>query len=296
VNPYKSRPRPRGRPAKPTSALVPAGARETVLPDLEAVLHTEAIEVFAKAVGGRDELAQTLAVAGTGSEVERITTLLLDPRYASWSLARLCKMVGLSVAELFTVYRKASIAKAHVEASRLIAKKLRPVVDDVMTRAAPQRRLCSTCLGTSQAAGAEPCLPCDSTGYVWSEPDLDRQKLALELGQLLEKKGGLIVQQTTTLATLGASAGGSLEQLQQAVGDLLFGERGSGEVIEAAAIPPQPAPDDDDDEDDDDEDEEDPDETEPELPFEQPDSPPSSPRRPERSEPDPDPSLPIDTL
>ena len=83
--------RPRGRPPTSTSALVPAAARgETALGDVETILNAEAIEVFAKAVGGRDQLADTLAIAGTGSEIERITTLLLDPRYRDWSLARLC--------------------------------------------------------------------------------------------------------------------------------------------------------------------------------------------------------------
>ena len=91
-----------------------------------------------------------------------------------------------------------------------------------MTRAAPQRQVCPKCLGTS-AAGQGPCPLCQDSGYVQSEPELDRQKLALELGQLIEKKGGLIVQQNNLAATLGGTAPGSLEQLQQAVGDLLFG-------------------------------------------------------------------------
>jgi hypothetical protein len=266
--------RPRGRPATATSALVPAAARSDALGGVEAVLNADAIEVFAKAVGGRDQLADTLAIAGHGSEIERITTLLLDPRYASWSLARLCTMVGLTVADLFASYRKANIARAHVEASHIIAQKLPPVVLDVMTRATPQRRLCGACLGAS-ADGQGPCRVCDSTGYVQSEPDLDRQKLALELGQLLEKKGGLIVQQNNLAATLGATAAGSLEQLQQAVGDLLFGERHPTPpdvIIEAPTRP------DGDDEDPDDAD--DPDEEQPELPFEQPDSPPSTPTPP----------------
>jgi len=255
--------RPRGRPGTATSALVPAAARgDTALGDVEAILNHEAIEVFAKAVGGRDLLADTLAVAGTGTDIERITTLLLDPRYASWSLARLCQTAGITVAELFASYRKALVLRAHIEATHIIARKLPPVVDDVMTRAAPHRQVCPKCLGTA-AAGQGPCALCQDSGYVQSEPELDRQKLALELGQLLEKKGGFLMQQTNVTATLGGTAPGSLEQLQQAVGDLLFGERRPQEVVpEAITLDPE-----DDDSDEDEEDEEEADDDQPALPF-----------------------------
>jgi hypothetical protein len=206
----------------PTSALVPAAARgDAALGDVEAVLNSEAIEVFAKCVGGRDQLADTLAVAGTGSEIERITTLLLDPRYASWSLARLCQVTGITVADLFASYRKALIARAHIESSHIIAGKLPGVVTDVMDKAI-------------------------------SDPTVERHKLALEVGQLLEKKGGLIVQQNNMAANLSATAPGSLEQLQQAVGDLLFGGRQPDAAIDVdqvrdtppAEIPDEPGEDD----------------------------------------------------
>jgi len=235
--------RARGRPATATSALVPAAARrDTAIADLEAVLNADAIEVFAKAVGGREQLADTLAVTGTGSEIERITTLLLDPRYAQWSLARLCQTVGLTVADLFATYRKALIARAHIEASHIIAAKLPPVVTDVMDKAI-------------------------------SDPTVERQKLALELGQLLEKKGGLIVQQNAIAANLTATAPGALEQLQQAVGDLLFGGARAQDTDEVerrdppVELPDRPG---------------EGDEEEPPLPFEDPADPPGPPRVPER--------------
>jgi len=209
--------RPRGRPANSTSALVPAAARtDAALGDVEAVLNHQAIEVFARAVGGRDQLADVLAVAGTGGEIERVTTLLLDPRYAHWTLARLCTTVGITVADLFASYRKAMIVRAQIEATHTIAARLPGVVTDVMDKAI-------------------------------SDPTVERHKLALELGQLLEKKGGLIVQQNNLAATVGATGSGSLEQLQQAVGDLLFGDRrgqdaAEAEVIEAEPVPVDPEP------------------------------------------------------
>ena len=222
--------RPRGRPANATTALIPAGARGDALDDVEAVLNEEAIELFARAVGGRDKLADTLAVAGTGgSEIERVTTLLLDPRYRLWGLARLCSTVGITVADLFACYRKALILRAQIEATVHVADALPAVARDVMDKATPQPLLCTLCQGARTVGAIEPgqlpvpCPLCHGTGTVLSEPTVERHKLALELGQLLEKKGGLIVQQNNMAATLGATAPGSLEQLQQAVGDVLFG-------------------------------------------------------------------------
>lgn len=233
------------RPTRPT--LVPAAARQTSLPEAEAVLNLEAIEVFAKALGGRDQLADALAVAGSGSDVEKITTLLLDPRYASWSLPRLCQMVGITIADLFAAYRKAAIARAHIEATHIIAARLPPIVTDVMDKALPHPIACDVCGGRGQT-DQTPCWRCKATGSVLSEPTVERHKLALELGQLLEKKGGLIVQQNNVAAAAsfgGGTGAGSLETLQQAVGDLLFGSRRQVVDIERETPPADLPPDED---------------------------------------------------
>lgn len=235
------------------SALVPAAATAArrdsyTITEQEAGLNAEAIEVFAKAVGGRDALADTLAVAGPGGgDIARITALLLDPRYAHWGLPRLCSMVGLTVAELFAAYRKALLTRAHLQATHTIAAKLPAVVTDVMDKALPVPIPCEVCGGRGQTDQV-PCWRCTGTGRVLSEPTVERHKLALELGQLLEKKGGLVVQQNNLAATVTATAPGSLEQLQQAVGDLLFGgsERGraAGRASDVVAeAPPAELPD-----------------------------------------------------
>ena len=134
------------------------------------------------------------------------------------------------------------IARAHIAASHIIAEKIPPIVDDVMTRAAPQRLRCQACQGAS-ANGGPPCLACFSLGYIQTEPDLDRQKLALELAQLTEKKGGLFIQQNTGVVAAAAlpSNSGALEQLQQAVGDLLF-RPGRRRAQSPPEREPEPAP------------------------------------------------------
>lgn len=214
--------RPRGRPAIATSALVPAASRaQATVADAEMVLGAEAIEAFARAVGGRDQLAESLAIAGAGSDVEHITALLLDPRYARWPLPRLCATAGISVAQLFAAYRKAGLARAHIRATHTIAEKLPAVVTDVMDRAL-------------------------------SDPTVERHKLALELGQLLEKKGGILVQQNNLAQTTMATGAGSLEALQQAVGDVLFGgrRRDGPEPMDVDPVPDSSEPDPDEEDDD----------------------------------------------
>lgn len=185
-------PAPRKRAAS-TSALVPAAARTPeVLTHLEAALNGEAIEMFAKAVGGRDRLADVLAVAATSPDVEKIALYLVDPKYRDVSLRRLCGYVGITVADLFAAYKKALLVRSHIEATHIIAAKLPPIVTDVMDKAL-------------------------------SDPTVERHKLALEVGQLIEKKGGIVMQQNTIAAgALAATGTGALEQLHQAVGDLLF--------------------------------------------------------------------------
>ena len=220
-----------------TSALVPAASRAPeALSEVEATLNAQAIETFTKTVGGRDQLAEVLSVGSTSPDVEKIALYLLDPRYTHFSLRRLCALTGITVADLFTAYRKAMIAKSHIEATHVIASRSLAVVEDVMTRAAPQRTVCPKCLGTS-AAGQGPCVICNSTGHIQTEPDLDRQKLALELAQLTEKKGGILMQQNTIAASaLSSTHSGALEQLHQAVGDLLFSpqrRRNSAPVVDA---------------------------------------------------------------
>jgi hypothetical protein len=206
----------RGRPATATTALVPAASRAPeVLSPVEAELNGEAIELFAKAVGGRAQLADVLSVAGASSAVDKIALYLLDPKYATVSLRRLCGFLGITVADLFTAYRKAMVARSHIEATHIIASRLPPIVADVMDRAL-------------------------------SDPTVERQKVALELGQLLEKKGGIVMQQNTIAASALASTGtGALEQLHQAVGDLLFSpsrRRESAPVIDIAEPPHEDRP------------------------------------------------------
>ena len=226
------------------TALVPAAARPIdVLTDEETRLNLEAVETFTQAVGGRDALIDVLSIADTAPDVDRVVTLLIDPRYAKLPLKKVCYLAGLTVADLFAAYKKALITRAHIQATHIVAAKLPPIIEDVMNRATPTPIVCPVC--HAHPDDRQVCALCRGTGAVLSEPDLDRQKLALELGQLTEKKGGFVITQNQGLITntqLTAVGTGALEQLQQVVGDLLYT---SAEVPEEPEQKPEEEEDDD---------------------------------------------------
>lgn len=219
-------------------ALAPAAARgaSPVISLEEADLSQQAVAVFERVLGGRDQFAAVLAVADDSPEVAKVNDFLLDPRYQSLGLRKICAMAGLTVADLFAAYRKAVIVQAHLEAAPIIAKKLVGVVDDLMTRAQPHYLPCDTCRGTGRVVppptkdqpAPEPvaCTACVN-GQQLHLPDLDRQKLALEIAELIKPRAGVTFNQANVLAPpdRGPSVTGSLEQLQQAVSEVLFSGR-----------------------------------------------------------------------
>jgi hypothetical protein len=215
---------------------------------VEADLSAAAVDAFTVAIGGRQALLDTLAVADGTKEVHQIVNLLIDPRYAGWSLRKICGQAGLTIADLFVAYRKALVVKAHLQATRIVTENLVAVVDDVMTRAQPFAITCDACKGTGTFTpepakklpnpSPEPCRACNATGRLMQIPDLDRQKVALELGQMLQQRG-LVVQQNNLTVPTGGSIGapGALEQLQQAVHEVLYPRASVREVpVEAAVV------------------------------------------------------------
>jgi len=225
---------------KRTGMMIPAAARPdgrgiTPLTDEEVDLSANAVMAFETALGGRDALIDVLAVADDAPEVARILNLLLDPRYQAMSLRRLCTMTGLSVADFFAAYKTAAVVRAHIQAAPIIAAKLLGVVDDLMTRAQPHYLICPVCRGTGSIVPEpttakpnpipEPCTSCVE-GRQLVLPDLDRQKLALEVAELIKPRGGMVFNQANLLNTNGdrpsGGATGALEQLQQAASSVLF--------------------------------------------------------------------------
>jgi hypothetical protein len=201
---------------------IPDAAVDLSLTPEEADLSAAALDAFAVALGGRHAILDALQVATGSPEIDKVAHLLLDPRYGGWSLRRLCTLAGLTIADFFAAYKKSLLVKAHLQAAKIVTDELVHVVEDVMKRAHPYKETCTGCRGVTLAL-AQPCTVCGGTGQIQILPDLDRQKLALELGQLVSKSGGInLTQNTQVVAGTGGTFGpGAIDQLQQAVAAVL---------------------------------------------------------------------------
>ena len=197
-------------------------------------LGDQSLQAFVEAVGGRAALLSALEVGARHAAVDQVLDLLGDPRYQSRSLRWICQQAGLSVADLFAAFRTAKLAEAQIKATAEIAERIGPIVSDLLLRAAPYEDTCATCEGIGLITRSPtklnpnpdpvPCKPCRGSGRRMIAPELERQKVALELAELLRRGGGgiSITQQTAVLGDLGGGTkGGDLERLQQRLSGML---------------------------------------------------------------------------
>jgi hypothetical protein len=228
------------------------GARQTsILTKEEAAASEAALDALVHVLGGKVQLLDTLAVACDVPEVEALLKLFLDPHHEKISLRMLCSMAGLTVVDLFSAYKKAMVVKAQLVAYQAITDAILPVVQDVMKRAAPYTIPCYDCAGSGsvkdpEAKEGDPvqvtCPTCAGRKELLQLPDLDRQKVALELAQLVQKGTfGINLQQNNMTvppplpdATEGT---GNLISLQHAVRELLSGPRHPLPTVDAEVIP-----------------------------------------------------------
>ena len=222
----------------------PSGApgAQTLLTDEELDANAAAIDKVVQVIGGKAGLLETLGVASDEPEVEALLRLVLDPRYEKISLRRLCAMAGLTIVDLFTAYRKAMVVKAHLLAYQKITEGLLPVVEDVMRRAAPYTIPCYDCGATGLILVEQTsttCTTCAGRKELLQLPDLDRQKLAFELAQLVQKASGFSINQNNVVVPPAADppAGqGTLIDLQHALRELQSGPRTP--IVDAEVVPP----------------------------------------------------------
>lgn len=220
-------------------AIVPPAS---LVPDREVEqldFNADAINDYEKALGGRKALIATLSLDGT-AEIQALVRMLLDPQYDGKSFGYLARQTGIGLSDLLRSFRNGTLAKAQVLAAQKIATRLVDVVEDVMKRATPHEEPCSTCDGlgevvpkpTKKRPNPEPeqCRVCNGKAVIRHLPDLDRQRLALELAEMIKvPRNHPTVLQQFNVGSAGAARetnAGSLEQLQQAVSSMLYG-RGS---------------------------------------------------------------------
>ena len=179
-------------------------------------------------LGGRDLLIQILSQASTSHETTTLIESLADPMHDEWGLAQVCLFAGLTTGDFLKVYEKAIMAKSHALVKKTLAEGMPAVADHLIKHSVPYKMTCGICHGTKEITELTSegkfvttvCKRCDADGKVMVEPDLEHQKLAFDLAEMLPKKGGgLLIQQNNmnSGSSGGGFAGGALERLQQSV-------------------------------------------------------------------------------
>lgn len=213
-------------------------------------------------LGGRTALVGLLILAPLTPDLQYVVGLLGDPAQGTVSLAEVCARGNILPGDLLKHLATAAMQRGKLLAAQKIGEGIAAVAADVMRRAAPYEAPCNGgCQGTGTITpdptpaapnpAPEPCETCHGTGRLVYSPDLERQKLAVEMAQLLPKSSGIQIAQINQGAAAGGpgSAGaGPMERLQQLTDRILYrsGQAGEEEPIEADlqdADPGAPGPD-----------------------------------------------------
>lgn len=198
-----------------------------------------AIDAIEAAVGGRQALIRAFELVDDPGLTEAIN-LIADPRLDARKLSVLCRRAGISIGELLEAYKRGVYAHMQLQVTTTIAEKTPAVVEDVLVRAAPHLVPCSLCHGQQQITLGADTAPCrctttDTPGQELVLPDLARQKLALDLANLLPKAGPLVaIQQNNTPPSAFDPSPRAFSQLQRRMDEAT--KATAPEIIEVDAV------------------------------------------------------------
>lgn len=212
--------------------LLPAAP--PVAKDIEkAATHAErklsaVLDALEEQLGGRKALVQTLLAHPKPSlHLDDFLKRMLDIdpdgcTDETRSLGWLCLHSGLTTGELLRSYQEAILHIGQTLSKKLIGEALPAVTQDVLQRALPSAEPCRVCNATGKVK-EKPCAACEGRGSHQYVPDLERQKVALDLGEMFPKKGGgVTVAQQVNLPPAGLPAG-AFSRLQQTGASLIAG-------------------------------------------------------------------------
>jgi hypothetical protein len=227
-------------------------ARQATMPSLALNAQAELARLEVE-FGGRQYLVQALTFAKQTKDVRYLLGLIADPENNSQSLADICRMGRVLPGELIAALASGSELRSQLLAKQHIAQQLPTVVREVMHKAAEYEDDCTECLGigkiTADPSDANPnpspeiCDTCKGGGKLRFPADKECRNLALEMGGLTSKGGGVQVNTSVQVANLGGGSYEGYERMQEAMDRVLFGT-GSGvpevaqPTVEAEIVPP----------------------------------------------------------
>jgi hypothetical protein len=207
-------------------------------------LVVESLQQLEADLGGRRAIVGMLALAPLTPDLEDLLGMLGDERrYPNESLATLCAQAHVLPGDLIQMLTSAALLQGKVRAAQKVGQGIAAVAQDVVRRAAPYVEPCYACMVNGVSTGTYtpepttntpnpspvPCETCKGSKELLHQPDLDRQKLALEMAQLLPKGGGLSI--TNQQLNIGGSGGGGgtlgfnfIDQIQQLADQGLYGD------------------------------------------------------------------------
>jgi len=202
-------------------------------------------------LGGRTQLVGMLTLAPLTPDLRYVLGMLGDPNQRTASLAEICARGNILPGDLLRHLASAVMLKGKLKASQKIAAGIAAVTEDVMRRAAPYEAPCNGgCQGTGTITpeptpaapnpSPGPCEVCQGTGRLIYSPDLERQKLAIDMAQLLPKGGIQIGLQQTVNQAGSSSGGGAFEKFQEATDRVLYGSGEQPPVVDGALTEDDP--------------------------------------------------------
>jgi hypothetical protein len=181
---------------------------------------------FEEEFGGRDRLAAFLNAADLPGRESLLPGMLVDPANDRLSLAKICAWARIPLFRLYAMLKDASLVKGQVKALVRVGDRLPDVAGAVMEDAIPGQRVCQSCGGlrtyveepTTENPNPAPrlCQACRGTGTVYYTPEIELRKVALQMGKLLDRPGG-VTNTNVNVQKFGAGATGTVVPFDQVV-------------------------------------------------------------------------------
>lgn len=186
----------------------------------------------------RDEIVLTLMESGDQRAIS-LAERMSDVRYKDQPLALLCFEAKILPKDVW----KLLIDSRRLEASIRLSSRLGEIVEAVADASLPQILDCPKCHGNQTVPGkkegdpAVTCPMCNGVGSVVKPPDKDSQKMALEMGEMLNLKVPLIAQQFNSFQKGGSGDAGAPDMSEWTRStDAIFEEHSKSDIIDVEVI------------------------------------------------------------